>query len=113
MGFFTDENPDQVAYEQLAEAQTPEHHAKLSHELIGAAAAFEAAKAYEEHCAAEGKPTEHKFAKELLAGVAGAFIDREFETKGLNSLDKEVAKKQAAKQYQANILDRETFNQDF
>lgn len=58
-------------------------------------------KAYEDHCAREGKPESHVKAKELLyvdilqlralqqtddhfsAGFAGAFIDREFETKGV------------------------------
>jgi hypothetical protein len=34
-------------------------------------------------------------AKELLAGFAGAFIDREVETKGLDFVDTERAKYQA------------------
>lgn len=34
----------------------PEHKAKLSHELIGGAAGFEAMKAYEQHCARNGQP---------------------------------------------------------
>jgi hypothetical protein len=34
----------------------PEHKAKLSHELIGGAAGFEAMKAYEQHCAKNGQP---------------------------------------------------------
>lgn len=33
-----------------------EHKSKLSHELIGGAAGFEAMKAYEQHCAQNGKP---------------------------------------------------------
>lgn len=32
-----------------------EHHAKLSHEIIGGAAAYEAAKAYEDHVAKNGE----------------------------------------------------------
>jgi hypothetical protein len=63
-----------------------EHKAKISHELIGGAAAYEAAKAYENHCEQNGKPESHKEAKELLAGFAGAFIDREFETRGVCTL---------------------------
>ncbi|KAI6106871.1 hypothetical protein EDD16DRAFT_1899137 [Pisolithus croceorrhizus] len=51
--------------------------AKLSHELIAGAAAYEAAKAYENHKARNGEPSSHAQAKELLAGFAGAFIDRE------------------------------------
>lgn len=82
--------------------QNPEtHKAKLSHEVIAAAASYEAAKAYEDHCAKNGKPGSHAYvyptaligldlvfnhrfskAKELLFGLAGAFIDREVETKG-------------------------------
>jgi hypothetical protein len=34
-------------------------------------------------------------AKELLAGFAGAFIDREVETKGLDFVDREKVKYQA------------------
>lgn len=37
-------------------------------------------------------------AKELLAGFAGAFIDREVETKGLDFVDREKAKRQAERQ---------------
>jgi hypothetical protein len=80
----------------------PEHKAKLSHELIGGAAGFEAMKAYEQHCAKNGQPpsvsacvmrvaalhllvltvSQHAMAKELLAGFAAAEVDRLFETKG-------------------------------
>ena len=47
----------------------------------------QAMKAYEDHCAANGKPDSHDKAKEVLAGFAGAFIDREVETKGVRCLD--------------------------
>ncbi|KAJ7857600.1 hypothetical protein B0H13DRAFT_1157200 [Mycena leptocephala] len=67
----------------------PEHRAKLSHELLAGAAAYEAAKMYEEHCeAVNGKPDSHAKAKELVAGFAGAFIDRMIETKGMDAWDK-------------------------
>lgn len=42
-----------------------------------------------------GQPPSHEKAKELLAGFAGAFIDREVETKGLDYVDRERAKHQA------------------
>lgn len=87
----------------------------MSHELVGGAAAYyvrlsplpsipqksptfplltintkrariQAAREYEKHCAQNGKPDSHAQAKELLAGFAGAFIDREFETKGVSAL---------------------------
>jgi len=38
---------------------------------------------------------QHAFAKELLAGFAGAEADRLFETKGLDFLDREEAKHKA------------------
>jgi hypothetical protein len=74
----------------------------------------QAAKAYEAHCTANGKPQNHQEAKELLyvpvvsniytytllipnpfrcsAGFAGAFVDHVAETKGLDFVDKEKAK---------------------
>jgi hypothetical protein len=39
-----------------ADPNNEHHKAKLSHELIGGAAGFEAMRAYEQHCAREGKP---------------------------------------------------------
>jgi hypothetical protein len=42
------------------------HKAELSHELIAAAASYEAAKAYESHVAKNGKPDSHSKAKEIL-----------------------------------------------
>jgi hypothetical protein len=57
----------------------------LSHELIAAAASYEAAKAYEKHCEVNGKPDSHAKAKEILAGFTGAFIDRMVETKGVSN----------------------------
>lgn len=36
--------------------ENDEHKSKLSHELIGGAAGFEAMKAYEQHCERNGKP---------------------------------------------------------
>ncbi|KAF9240220.1 hypothetical protein BU15DRAFT_45982 [Melanogaster broomeanus] len=67
------------------------HQAHLSHELIAAAASYEAMKAYEEHQEKNGKPASHAKAKELLAAFSGAFIDRMVETKGLDYIDKAKA----------------------
>ncbi|KAK0518726.1 hypothetical protein OC834_007627, partial [Tilletia horrida] len=41
----------------------------------------------------EGKPANHALAKELLAGFAGAEVDKLFETKGLDFLSREQAKR--------------------
>ncbi|KAJ6133974.1 CipC1 protein [Penicillium sp. IBT 18751x] len=95
MGFFSDDS-DQANYaNQWNESNPQEHDPSFAHELIAGAASFEAAKAYENHVAQNGQPPNHQMAKELLAGFAGAFIDREVETKGLDFIDREKAKRQA------------------
>ncbi|KZP23816.1 hypothetical protein FIBSPDRAFT_736905 [Athelia psychrophila] len=87
-----------------AEVTNPEtHKAKLSHELIVSAASFAAAHAYEKHVEKEGKPVNHAKAVELAAGLAGGFIDRIFETKGLDAIDKAKAKHDAQKKTEAKI----------
>lgn len=42
-----------------------------------------------------GKPVEHAFAKELLAGFAAAEVDKLAETKGEDFVDREKAKREA------------------
>ncbi|RPD67153.1 hypothetical protein L226DRAFT_565900 [Lentinus tigrinus ALCF2SS1-7] len=95
MGFFSSDSDQAQAYDQVVNAP---HKAELSHELIAAAASYEAAKAYENHCEREGKPESHEKAKEIMAGFAGAFIDRMVETKGLDFVDRERAKRHAQTQ---------------
>ena len=106
-----DDSDQAAAYDQVINAP---HKAELSHELIAAAASYEAAKAYEHHCAQNGKfpipvvkatrvtcpgqPESHAKAKELLAALAGGFVDRIVESKGLDFVDKEKAKHHAKKQ---------------
>ncbi|KAH7929477.1 hypothetical protein BV22DRAFT_1002635 [Leucogyrophana mollusca] len=81
MGWFSDDSDNAAAYDQV---QNAPHEATLSHELIAAAASYEAAKAWEDHCAANGKPDSHAKAKEFIAAAAGGFIDRLVETKGVS-----------------------------
>jgi len=45
-----------------------------------------------------GKPVSHQFAKELLVGLAGAEVDKLVETKGLDYIDREKAKRHAKEQ---------------
>ncbi|KAG8700769.1 hypothetical protein FRC08_004459 [Ceratobasidium sp. 394] len=97
MGWFSDDSDQAQAYDQVT--QRP-HEAEWSHELIAGAASYEAAKAYENHVAENGAPDSHQRAKEILAGFAGAFVDREVETRGLDFIDRERAKRQAADQAQ-------------
>ncbi|KAJ7756396.1 hypothetical protein DFH07DRAFT_940645 [Mycena maculata] len=93
MGFFSGDSNEATAYDQFDQQKV--HKSDVSHELLSGAAAFFAAKEYEKHCAAQGKPTSHAEAKALLAGFAGVFIDKEVETHGLDFIDKEKAKHEA------------------
>nr|BAL02920.1 CipC-like protein [Pholiota nameko] len=103
MGWFDSDSDQSSAYDQVVNSP---HKAELSHELIAAAASYEAAKAYEKHVEANGKPESHAKAKEILAGLSGAFIDRIVETKGLDFVDKEKAKHHANEQlYDASSED--------
>ncbi|GAA6056836.1 hypothetical protein JCM3770_003593 [Rhodotorula araucariae] len=80
---------------QAAQQVQTQHEGSLSHELIAGAAAFEAQKAYARHCEQNGKPESHQKARELLAAFAAAEADKLFESKGLDYLDREEAKRQA------------------
>ncbi|ORZ24738.1 hypothetical protein BCR42DRAFT_403550 [Absidia repens] len=72
-----------------------EHKGSLTHEAIAGAAAYQALKAYNEHCEKNGKPVEHAKAKQILAGFAGGALDKLIETKGLDFIDKQKAKRHA------------------
>ncbi|KAJ5676147.1 hypothetical protein N7462_009044 [Penicillium macrosclerotiorum] len=100
MGFF---DHDSEEYRHHDEMTNRPHEAKWSHELIGGAAAYEAMKAYEEHEARNGKIDEHAKAKEVVAGLIGAFVDREVETKGLDFIDREKAKHHARERAEASM----------
>jgi len=77
---------------------TEEHKAKFSHELIGGAAAWEAMHLWEKEQRKEGKQVSHGFAKEALAALAAAEVDKVAESKGLDFVDRERAKHHAKKQ---------------
>ncbi|GAA5930354.1 hypothetical protein JCM1841_005884 [Sporobolomyces salmonicolor] len=98
MGLFEHDSEQKKAYAEVVEQG--KHQGHLSHEMIASAAAYEAAKKYEEHCGKYGKPASHQKAKELLAGFSAAAADKLIETKGLNHLDK--ARAQQAAQQQAD-----------
>jgi len=102
MPWHGDHEEHRNTYEQYS-SEPEKHKAKLSHELIAGAAAYEAAKAYQDHQAKNGKPASHEQAKSIAAGLVGAFIDKEFESKGLDFLDKEKAKRQAREHVEEGI----------
>ncbi|KAG8942353.1 hypothetical protein FRC04_003805 [Tulasnella sp. 424] len=86
------------------EVENAPREAQLSHELIAGAAAFGAATAWEHHKVKNGgEASSHPHAKALIAGFTGAFIDRIVETKGLDFIDKQKAKKQAQERAEGQV----------
>ncbi|ODM20837.1 hypothetical protein SI65_03890 [Aspergillus cristatus] len=73
------------------------HESHLSHEVLAGAASFAGMKAFEDHQRKQGKSVSHSTAKEILAGLAGAEIDKLAETKGLDEADKIKARHHAKK----------------
>ncbi|KAF8592346.1 hypothetical protein K439DRAFT_1323984 [Ramaria rubella] len=106
MGFFSHDSSEAQAHAQVTQAK---HGASISHELIAAAASYEAAKTYETHVSVHGKPASHSKAKEILAAAVGAFVDREAETKGLSFVEKEKAKDAAKKHAEQALTDSNEF----
>ncbi|KAH6896047.1 hypothetical protein B0T10DRAFT_479357 [Thelonectria olida] len=74
------------------------HEGHLSHEVLAGGAAFEAMKLWEDRQRDSGEPVKHSFAKEIIAGLAGAEVDKLVETKGLDYVDREKAKRHARQQ---------------
>ncbi|KIM38950.1 hypothetical protein M413DRAFT_447594 [Hebeloma cylindrosporum] len=105
MGWLDSISDKEAAWEQ---ANSAGHKAELSHELIAAAASYEAVKQYEKHVAKNGAPDSHAKAKEFLAAAAGGFITHLAETKGLDYLDKKKAEK-AAKGHFEEVVTEETY----
>ncbi|PWN48409.1 hypothetical protein IE53DRAFT_319443, partial [Violaceomyces palustris] len=71
------------------------HEGKWTHEALAGGAAFAAMREYEKSQERKGEHPKHALAKEVLAGIAGAEVDKLFETKGLDFLDREKAKHHA------------------
>jgi len=103
MGWFGDDHDCAQSYNSYQEG--PKHESHVSHELIAGAAAYEASKSYEQYEAQNGKPENHAKAKEIAAGFAGAFVDKEVETRGLDFIDREKAKRQAAQYTDQAVTD--------
>ncbi|KAF9691242.1 hypothetical protein EKO04_010805 [Ascochyta lentis] len=109
MGFW-DKSED--SYEQVYNNDNfEENKSSFGHEMIAGGAAFAGFKAFEDHQRSEGKPVSHAFAKELIAGFAGAEVDKLAETKGEDFFDREKAKRQA-KQHAEQMYDEQYGNED-
>ncbi|KAE8362642.1 hypothetical protein BDV27DRAFT_16272 [Aspergillus caelatus] len=101
MTWFGDDHDNARAHQEVN--GTEGHQGHWSHQVIGGAAAYEAMKAYNDHEAKNGKPQSHTKAKEIGAGLAAAAVERLFETKGLDFIDKEKAKYHAQKEAEEAI----------
>ncbi|KAI5292973.1 hypothetical protein KEM52_005935 [Ascosphaera acerosa] len=73
------------------------HHAKFSHNLIAGAVSYQAMKSYQEHKAKNGDEDamKHSTAKNVIAGLVGAEVDRLIEGKGRDAWDRHKLKKEA------------------
>ncbi|KAK3500117.1 uncharacterized protein B0T23DRAFT_35467 [Neurospora hispaniola] len=93
MGFFGFDEAKSAHREFYSER---DEEPKLSHELLGGAVAFEAMHMWEKEQRREGKPVNHGVAKEALAALAGAEVDKMIERRGLEGkVDREEAKRHA------------------
>jgi hypothetical protein len=110
---FHSDNKDNQ-YGQYQDAMDDPNKANLGHEVLAGGAAFAAMKVFEDrqrkegewtHCFGlspyaaiikiiTGKPVTHEFAKEALAALAGAEVDRFAETTGADWIDRERAKRE-------------------
>ncbi|EPQ25833.1 uncharacterized protein PFL1_06508 [Pseudozyma flocculosa PF-1] len=98
MWFNDHEEAAEHVYNNDPQGDSNAHEAKWTHEAVGFGAGFVAMREYEKRQEAQGERPKHEFAKEMIAGIAGAEVDKLFETKGLDFLDREKAKHHAREQ---------------
>jgi len=91
MAGFTEDSEQAQAYQNYKR----ESSKRLSHELVGKAAAYQANLALNEHVKHRGLPDSPQKAQQMMTKIASAFVDSEVEVKGLTSVDKQRAKRQA------------------
>jgi hypothetical protein len=103
MGLF-DRERGEAAYGQVYGGQAP--HADVTHEVLAAAAGFEAMRMYEHHREREGITEHHELGKELMAGFAAAEVDKHFEEHRYEHLEREQAR-QAAQQQAQYLYDQQ------
>ncbi|KAJ4417824.1 hypothetical protein N0V85_001686 [Neurospora sp. IMI 360204] len=113
MGFFGFDEAKE-AHSQLY-SDDDNTNPKFSHELLGGAAAFEAMHMWEKEQRREGRPVSHGVAKEALAALAGAEVDKVIERKGLERhVNREEARRHAEENarelYDRQYGEREMYN---
>ncbi|CAL5229764.1 g13148 [Coccomyxa viridis] len=111
MGIFSNWGGSQDNQQNYDQVYNQPHEGKFSHEALAGAASFFAMREYEKHEEANGKPPNHQFAKEMLAGIAAGEVDKLCETKGMDYIDREKAKRHA--QEQANQMYDQTYGQQY
>ncbi|KAI9008973.1 hypothetical protein CLU79DRAFT_775455 [Phycomyces nitens] len=101
------------AYNKITAVEVPteEHKAEWTHQLLAGAAAFGAMRAYNNNKAEkEGEEDDHHLAKELLAGFAAVAVDNLVESKGMDWLDREKAKRQAKEEAEKLYSEQTGYN---
>ncbi|OQE29698.1 hypothetical protein PENSTE_c002G03936 [Penicillium steckii] len=66
-------------------------------------------KAYQQFEAAQGEPASHAQAQQLVAGFAAAEVDKLFDNKGLNFLDRVRAKLYAQQEAESALESGDAF----
>jgi len=94
-------NESEDAYNQV---QQSENTSSFGHEAMAGAASFAAMKIYEKRQRENGTIVSHGLAKEMIAGIAGAEIEKLAETKGADAWDRHEAK-QRAEQISQHLYD--------
>ncbi|KAK9833383.1 hypothetical protein WJX81_000420 [Elliptochloris bilobata] len=104
MGWFEDNSQHADALYSDQQQQVTPHEGHFTHEAVAGGAAFFAMREWEQREAAQGRPVNHAMAKEILVGLVGGEVDKLCETKGLDFLDREKAKRHAREQV-SNMYD--------
>ncbi|KAI9264722.1 hypothetical protein BY458DRAFT_476840 [Sporodiniella umbellata] len=91
--------------------QNEEHKADWTHELLAAAGGFAAMRAYNKKQEEEGANPEndHHVAKQMLAALAAASVDHMAESKGMDWVDRQKAKKHAEEEAQKMYSEKTGF----
>ncbi|KAJ6453444.1 hypothetical protein C8R47DRAFT_1083432 [Mycena vitilis] len=85
MGWFSEDSEEAEAYLELTTAPPD---AQLSHEIISAAAAYEASEAYQAHVKMQGRPHSFVKAKEVLAALTVILVEHIVDSRGLTTIDR-------------------------
>ena len=97
----------QNAYDQVYTDPIPQP--EVSHELLAGAAGFAAMHEYEKHREREGIQEHHELGKEMVAGFAAAEVDKHFEERRYEHLERDQAR--LAAQQQAQYLYDQQYSQ--